>query len=93
MFCVSLRYIVEQVYFYNKLIYTPCVHECWMNKQFIPKTCWYTVLILLFSYQIAEKLTSGVKMYILMSCTSTWAPKVPTAFADSVSCFQRSLTE
>jgi hypothetical protein len=45
MFCVSLRYVVEQVYFYNKLIYTPCVHECWMNKQFIPKTCWYTFLL------------------------------------------------
>uniref|UniRef100_A0A0A9FUX3 Alpha-galactosidase, putative / melibiase, putative / alpha-D-galactoside galactohydrolase, putative n=1 Tax=Arundo donax TaxID=35708 RepID=A0A0A9FUX3_ARUDO len=46
-----------------------------------------------FSDQLEETLTAGAKMYILQSCTSTCAPKVPTTFSDKVSCFHRSLTE
>jgi hypothetical protein len=30
-------------------------------------------------------------MYILVSCTSTWVPKVPTTFSDRVSCWKGTM--
>ena len=41
------------------------------------------------SNQIEVTLMAGEKMYILVSCTSTWAPKVPTTFSDRVSCWKK----
>ena len=41
------------------------------------------------SNQIEATLMAGEKIYIFVSCTSTWAPKVPTTFSDRDSCWKR----
>lgn len=43
------------------------------------------------SDQIEATLVAGEKMYILVSCTSTWPPKVPMTFSDRVSCWKRTM--